>query len=159
MLFSILWFLVWWGVHTTCLTTLETTYKQNMLLCCRITTSPHMNTHILIQWFELETIEFPDDDQMLIETCRSAFNCFSFTENFLNQCFIILRCICLLIIFSSPILCLGFLKYYIFCYNSPFQPFSCCQIYLSLNIENSNTWVYSKYLVYRLHKEYDVHNI
>jgi hypothetical protein len=30
------------------LTTPHTTYKQNML-CCRITTSPHMNTQILIQ--------------------------------------------------------------------------------------------------------------
>jgi hypothetical protein len=30
------------------LTTPNTTYKQNVL-CCRITTSPHMNTRILIQ--------------------------------------------------------------------------------------------------------------
>jgi hypothetical protein len=30
------------------LTTPNTTSKQNML-CCHITTSPHMNTHILIQ--------------------------------------------------------------------------------------------------------------
>jgi hypothetical protein len=30
------------------LTTPDTTHKQNML-CCRITTSPHMKTRILIQ--------------------------------------------------------------------------------------------------------------
>jgi hypothetical protein len=34
--------------HSARLTTPDTTYKQNML-CCRITTSPHMNTQILIQ--------------------------------------------------------------------------------------------------------------
>jgi hypothetical protein len=57
------------------LTTPDTTYKQNMP-CCRITTSPHMNTHILIQWVQLlGTHELPDDDQLLIETCRSAFKC------------------------------------------------------------------------------------
>jgi hypothetical protein len=37
----------------------------------------HMNTHILIKWFELGTHELPDEDQVLIETCRSAFKCFS----------------------------------------------------------------------------------
>jgi hypothetical protein len=37
-------------VRHACLTTPDTTYKQNML-CCRITTLPHMNTHILIQRF------------------------------------------------------------------------------------------------------------
>jgi hypothetical protein len=35
------------------------------------------DTHILIQWFQLETYELPDDDQFLIETCRGAFKCFS----------------------------------------------------------------------------------
>jgi hypothetical protein len=45
--------------------------------CCHITTSPHMNTHILILWFYLGTHELPDDDQLLIETCRNYFNCFS----------------------------------------------------------------------------------
>jgi hypothetical protein len=37
-------------VQSARLTTPETMYKQN-ILCCRITSSPHMNTHILIQWF------------------------------------------------------------------------------------------------------------
>jgi hypothetical protein len=37
-------------VQSARLTTPDTTYKQNTL-CCRITTSPNMNTHILIKWF------------------------------------------------------------------------------------------------------------
>jgi hypothetical protein len=51
-------------------------YKQNILCCC-IITSPYMNTHISVQWFWLGTHELPDDDQLLIETHRSAFKCFS----------------------------------------------------------------------------------
>jgi hypothetical protein len=66
----------WFEVGTARITTPDTTYKQNILRC-RITTSTHMNTHILIQWFSLETHELPHDDQLLIETCRSAFKCFS----------------------------------------------------------------------------------
>jgi hypothetical protein len=74
---------VWGSGAAARLTTPHTTYKQNML-CCRITTSSHTNTHILIQWFWLGTHELPDDDdddddddQLLIETCRSVFKCFS----------------------------------------------------------------------------------
>jgi hypothetical protein len=59
--------------------------------------SPHTNIHILIQWLQQGTNELPDDDLVMLETCRSAFNGWHFRLMF----YYTEMCICWFVIFSE----------------------------------------------------------